>query len=348
MLTFPPSGLGGLSAGKSAIRDVATLAIVAGVQAISHRNEQIPRPKKAPLRASPGCRQSTSGRRARRRSKLTAQTTGSGGAAMCYLICNAIGPIFNLPNGSYDRRPATSRISRRRKKEAVVIKKYANRRLYNTETSTYVTLDDLAAMVRSDRDFVVYDAKTGDDLTHSVLTQIIVEQESRGGGQTLLPVPFLRQLIRFYDDSIGKMVPSYLQFSLRDAGQGAGALPRRSSRRCFAQTRSARAFEAYAGADPQEHGHVRAGDDDVDAVLRRVADAAADSMAKPARPGPPGRRPRRRRRRRRRPDSGCAGIERDLAELQGRARRHAGENREAVAEPRLSPARAGHGRSARA
>ncbi|MEE8308858.1 MAG: polyhydroxyalkanoate synthesis regulator DNA-binding domain-containing protein, partial [Hyphomicrobium sp.] len=65
------------------------------------------------------------------------------------------------------------------KKEAVVIKKYANRRLYNTETSTYVTLDDLAAMVRSDRDFVVYDAKSGDDLTHSVLTQIIVDQENR-------------------------------------------------------------------------------------------------------------------------------------------------------------------------
>lgn len=101
------------------------------------------------------------------------------------------------------------------KREAVVIKKYANRRLYNTETSAYVTLDDLATMVRSDRDFVVYDAKTGDDLTHSVLTQIIVEQEAKSGGQTLLPVPFLRQLIRFYDDSVGKMVPSYLQMSLQ-------------------------------------------------------------------------------------------------------------------------------------
>ncbi len=101
------------------------------------------------------------------------------------------------------------------KREAVVIKKYANRRLYNTETSAYVTLDDLAAMVRSDRDFLVYDAKTGDDLTHSVLTQIIVEQEAKSGGHTLLPVPFLRQLIRFYDDSIGKMVPSYLQMSLQ-------------------------------------------------------------------------------------------------------------------------------------
>ena len=100
------------------------------------------------------------------------------------------------------------------KREAVVIKKYANRRLYNTETSTYVTLEDLAQMVRADRDFVVYDAKSGDDLTHAVLTQIIVEQESREGGQTLLPIPFLRQLIRFYDDQMGRMVPSYLQFSL--------------------------------------------------------------------------------------------------------------------------------------
>src|SRR5690606_40238105 len=99
------------------------------------------------------------------------------------------------------------------KREVVVIKKYANRRLYNTETSTYVTLDDLAAMVRSDRDFVVYDAKSGEELTHSVLTQIIVDQESKGG-QTLLPIPFLRQLIRFYDDSIARMVPTYLQFSL--------------------------------------------------------------------------------------------------------------------------------------
>jgi polyhydroxyalkanoate synthesis repressor PhaR len=128
------------------------------------------------------------------------------------------------------------------KKEAVVIKKYANRRLYNTETSTYVTLDDLAAMVRSDRDFVVYDAKTGDDLTHSVLTQIIVEQENRQGGQTLLPVPFLRQLIRFYDDSIGRMVPGYLQFSLENL-----AKEQEKFRAQFANAfaNPAAAFEAY-------------------------------------------------------------------------------------------------------
>jgi polyhydroxyalkanoate synthesis repressor PhaR len=100
------------------------------------------------------------------------------------------------------------------KKEPVVIKKYANRRLYNTETSTYVTLDDLAAMVKGERDFVVFDAKTGDDLTHSVLTQIIVDQESRMGNETLLPIPFLRQLIRFYGAGIERFVPSYLQISL--------------------------------------------------------------------------------------------------------------------------------------
>ena len=110
---------------------------------------------------------------------------------------------------------ATEKTADKSKKEPVVVKKYANRRLYNTETSTYVTLDDLAAMVKSERDFVVYDAKSGDDLTHSVLTQIIVDQEGRmATGQTMLPVPFLRQLIRFYGDSIGKMVPSYLQVSL--------------------------------------------------------------------------------------------------------------------------------------
>ncbi|WP_295557929.1 polyhydroxyalkanoate synthesis repressor PhaR [uncultured Hyphomicrobium sp.] len=128
------------------------------------------------------------------------------------------------------------------KKEAVVIKKYANRRLYNTETSTYVTLDDLAQMVRNDKDFVVYDAKSGDDLTHAVLTQIIVEQESREGGQTLLPIPFLRQLIRFYDDNIGTMVPSYLQFSLENLVK-----EQEKFRSMFASAfaNPAAAFEAY-------------------------------------------------------------------------------------------------------
>ncbi|MGI9479312.1 MAG: polyhydroxyalkanoate synthesis repressor PhaR [Hyphomicrobiaceae bacterium] len=125
-------------------------------------------------------------------------------------------------------------------REQVVIKKYANRRLYNTESSTYVTLEDLAQMVRADRDFVVYDAKSGDDLTHSVLTQIIVEQESREGGPTLLPIPFLRQLIRFYDDSMGNMVPGYLQFSMEALTQQQDAF-----RKKFANAWGTTGLEAY-------------------------------------------------------------------------------------------------------
>src|ERR687884_44110 len=96
----------------------------------------------------------------------------------------------------------------------VTIKKYANRRLYNTGTSTYVTLEDLASMVKNGEDFVVYDAKTGEDITRSVLTQIIFEQENKEGGQNLLPIAFLRQLIRFYGDSMQMLVPRYLEVSI--------------------------------------------------------------------------------------------------------------------------------------
>ena len=96
----------------------------------------------------------------------------------------------------------------------VTIKKYANRRLYNTGTSTYVTLEDLATMVKNGEDFAVFDAKTGEDITRSVLTQIIFEQENKEGAQNLLPINFLRQLIRFYGDSMQKLVPSYLEVSL--------------------------------------------------------------------------------------------------------------------------------------
>jgi polyhydroxyalkanoate synthesis repressor PhaR len=96
--------------------------------------------------------------------------------------------------------------------DRVVIKKYANRRLYNTASSSYVTLDHLADMVREGIDFVVYDAKTGDEITRSVLTQIIFEEEGRG--QNLLPVQFLRQLIGFYGDSMQSLLPSYLELSL--------------------------------------------------------------------------------------------------------------------------------------
>ena len=102
-------------------------------------------------------------------------------------------------------------------KNVVVIKKYANRRLYNTSTSTYVTLDDLAVMVKGGTDFLVYDAKTGEDITRSVLTQIIFEEESKG--TNLLPINFLRQLIRFYDDSMQAFVPGFLEFSLNNLGK---------------------------------------------------------------------------------------------------------------------------------
>ena len=95
---------------------------------------------------------------------------------------------------------------------SVVIKKYANRRLYNTETSSYITLDHLATMTREGRDFQVFDARTGEDITRSVLTQIVMEEESTG--QTMLPVPFLRQIIAMYGDSMQAMVPHYLEASM--------------------------------------------------------------------------------------------------------------------------------------
>ncbi|QGP78389.1 polyhydroxyalkanoate synthesis repressor PhaR [Sphingobium sp. CAP-1] len=96
--------------------------------------------------------------------------------------------------------------------EPVVIKKYANRRLYNTETSSYITLDLLSQMTREGREFVVVDAKTGEDITHNVLTQIIMEEEQRG--KNMLPVNFLRQLISMYGDSMQSMVPQYLEASM--------------------------------------------------------------------------------------------------------------------------------------
>ena len=97
--------------------------------------------------------------------------------------------------------------------DPITIKKYANRRLYNTATSSYVTLDHLADMVKRGQEFNVYDAKTGEDITRSVLTQIIFEEEGKGG-QQLLPIQFLRQLIRFYGDSMQALVPGYLNMSM--------------------------------------------------------------------------------------------------------------------------------------
>src|ERR1700758_3595516 len=104
---------------------------------------------------------------------------------------------------------STPNIDKPNDSRPVVVKKYANRRLYNTATSTYVTLDDLARMIKDGGDFVAYDAKTGEDITRPVLTQIIVEQEQKG--QNLLPISFLRQLISLYGDSMQFLVPGYLE-----------------------------------------------------------------------------------------------------------------------------------------
>ncbi len=103
------------------------------------------------------------------------------------------------------------------KAEKIVIKKYANRRLYNTAKSSYVTLDDLSKMVRAGDDFSVYDAKTGEDITRSVLTQIIFEEEAKG--QSMLPTNFLRQIISLYGDALQGVVPSYLEASMETFAQ---------------------------------------------------------------------------------------------------------------------------------
>ncbi len=124
---------------------------------------------------------------------------------------------FQLPSALKKRWRATKGAANLnsktpKKDEPVTIKKYANRRLYNTATSSYVTLDHLCEMVKGGQDFVVYDAKTGEDITRSVLTQIIFEEESKG--QNLLPIRFLRQLIGFYGDQLQSFVPSYLEVSM--------------------------------------------------------------------------------------------------------------------------------------
>jgi polyhydroxyalkanoate synthesis repressor PhaR len=127
--------------------------------------------------------------------------------------------------------------------EPIVIKKYANRRLYNTGESKYVTLDDLSEMVRQGADFVVLDAKTGEDITRSVLTQIIFEQESRG--QNLLPVQFLRRLIRFYGDQMQGFLPPYLEMSMESFSKAQEQM-RENMSRAFGATTPMAAFEEQA------------------------------------------------------------------------------------------------------
>jgi len=127
--------------------------------------------------------------------------------------------------------------------EPVVIKKYANRRLYNTAASSYVTLDHLSEMVREGTDFIVLDAKTGEDITRSVLTQIIFEQESRG--QNLLPVAFLRRLIRFYGDQMQGFLPPYLEMSMESFAKGQEQM-RENFSRTFGAATPLGAFEEQA------------------------------------------------------------------------------------------------------
>lgn len=134
------------------------------------------------------------------------------------------------------------------KSNHTVIKKYANRRLYHTGTSTYVTLEDLATMVQNGEDFLVYDARSGDDITRSVLTQIIFEQENKAGDDNLLPVAFLRQLIRFYGDSMRTMVPSFLEFSMANFARDQEGL-REKMTQSFAPTAFQSAMEEQVRAN---------------------------------------------------------------------------------------------------
>ena len=176
----------------------------------------------------------------------------------------------------------------------ITIKKYANRRLYNTGTSTYVTLEDLATMVKDGDDFVVFDAKTGEDITRAVLAQIIFEQENKEGGQNLLPINFLRQLIRFYGDSMQALVPSYLALSMENLARdqqklreqmaqtfGPGAFHAieeqvRTNMAFFTEAmRMFTPFAAKSAAKPEGDEDPQSGGDDLDALRRQMADMQA-------------------------------------------------------------------------
>lgn len=161
--------------------------------------------------------------------------------------------------------------------DIVIIKKYANRRLYNTDTSSYITLDHLAAMVREGREFKVLDAKSEDDITHSVLTQIIMDEEQRG--ETMLPVNFLRQLISMYGDSMQSVVPGYLEASMdafrRNQEQFRSAVEGAFGSGPFAELakRNMAMFEAATnafkpGAAPAANSAPPAGRDDEVAALK--------------------------------------------------------------------------------
>ena len=161
--------------------------------------------------------------------------------------------------------------------DKVTIKKYANRRLYDTESSSYVTLDRLAQMIREGRDFEVLDAKTGDDITHQVLTQIIVEEEARGGAM-LLPAGFLRQIIGMYGNSMQGMVPQYLESAMASFQKNQAAFRDTFGANIFADIakRNMELFEQFtSGSAATKQSTPQAGQgagDDVEA-LRAELDA---------------------------------------------------------------------------
>ena len=225
--------------------------------------------------------------------------------------------------------------------EPITIKKYANRRLYNTGTSTYVTLEDLATMVKAGEDFVVYDAKTGEDITRSVLAQIIFEQENKEG-QNLLPITFLRQLIRFYGDSMQMLVPRYLEVSI-------DSLTREQEKfreQMAAGVRRHGAVRRARGAGAAEHGDVRARVRDVHAV--RAAGGAARGADKAGASRRATRRRRRRDRRSQAPDGRDAEAARPperqrtrLSRIKPTRRLSAGAaTRAALCRPTAAPAEA--------
>jgi polyhydroxyalkanoate synthesis repressor PhaR len=171
--------------------------------------------------------------------------------------------------------------------DVVIIKKYANRRLYDTESSSYITLDRLAEMVRQKREFKVVDARSGEDITHNVLTQIIMDEESRG--KTMLPINFLRQLIGMYGDSMQSMVPQYLEASLeafqKNQSQFRDALAGAFTGGPLAEIarRNMELFKAAAGkgaADAPGNAEAKPGDNGRDDEIARLKAQLAEMQSK--------------------------------------------------------------------
>ncbi len=182
--------------------------------------------------------------------------------------------------------------------EKIVIKKYANRRLYNTAKSSYVTLDNLSKMVRAGQDFAVYDAKTGDDITRSVLTQIIFEEEAKG--QSMLPTNFLRQLISLYGDTLQGVVPSYLEASMETFAQNQERM-----RQAFGGNQPTAKFESMARSNMEWFEQaMRMFSPFGAAAGGAAAGAAGEPSGRPAEPEPP------------RQEKPAADLSQDLDQLQ--------------------------------